>query len=261
MIDPDDIDGAVCAGVYGGLARALQMDPEEVIEEISRSKLRGLGGAGYETWRKWQACRQSSDPERIVICNADEGDPGAFMDRSLLEGDPHSVLEGMAICAWAVGASSGIVYVRAEYPLAVEKVREAIAKAEEAGLLGENILASGFDLHLEVFQAAGAFVCGEETALMASIEGRRGMPKIRPPFPADRGLHGKPTVINNVKTFANVQRILGRGLGDVCPSGARDQPGHDALRPGRQGAEHGPRGGAHGHSPAEARLRDRWRRP
>ena len=211
VIDPDDLDGAVCAGVYSGLARSLQMDPEEVIEEIRRSKLRGLGGAGYETWRKWQACRQSSDPERIVICNADEGDPGAFMDRSLLEGDPHSVLEGMAICAWAVGASSGIVYVRAEYPLAVEKVREAIAKAEEGGLLGENILASGFDLHLEVFQAAGAFVCGEETALMASIEGRRGMPKIRPPFPADRGLHGKPTVINNVKTFASVQRILEQG--------------------------------------------------
>jgi NADH-quinone oxidoreductase subunit F len=211
VIDTDDIDSALCAGIYAGLARGLQMDPEDVIEEISRSQLRGLGGAGYETWRKWQACRQSSDPERIVICNADEGDPGAFMDRSLLEGDPHSVLEGMAICAWAVGASSGIVYVRAEYPLAVEKVREAINRAEEAGLLGENILASGFDFHLEVFQAAGAFVCGEETALMASIEGRRGMPKIRPPFPADRGLHGKPTVINNVKTFASVQRILGEG--------------------------------------------------
>jgi NADH-quinone oxidoreductase subunit F len=187
------------------------MDPEEVIEEIRRSELKGLGGAGYETWRKWQACRQSSEPDRIVICNADEGDPGAFMDRSLLEGDPHSVLEGMTICAWAVGASRGTVYVRAEYPLAVEKVREAIARAEEAGLLGEDILASGFNFHLEVFQAAGAFVCGEETALMASIEGRRGMPRIRPPFPADRGLYGKPTVISNVKTFASVQRILGQG--------------------------------------------------
>lgn len=211
VIDPDDLDSAIRVGAYGGLVRALRMDPEEVIEEIRRSELRGLGGAGYETWRKWQACSQSSDPERIVVCNADEGDPGAFMDRSLLEGDPHSVLEGMAICAWAVGASRGTVYVRAEYPLAVEKVREAIARAEEAGLLGENILASGFDFHLEVFQAAGAFVCGEETALLASIEGRRGMPRIRPPFPADRGLYGKPTVINNVKTFASVQRILGLG--------------------------------------------------
>ncbi|MGW8320907.1 MAG: NADH-quinone oxidoreductase subunit F, partial [Thermodesulfobacteriota bacterium] len=140
VIDPDDIDDAIRMGAYGGLARALRMEPEEVIEEIRRSELKGLGGAGYPTWEKWQACRRSQDPERIVICNADEGDPGAFMDRSLLEGDPHSVLEGMAICAWAVGASRGTVYVRAEYPLAVKKVREAIAKAEEAGLLGENIL-------------------------------------------------------------------------------------------------------------------------
>jgi NADH-quinone oxidoreductase subunit F len=210
-IDPDDLDSSVLAGVYGGLARALQMDPEEVIEEIKSSMLKGLGGAGYETWRKWKACREAPGPEKIVVCNADEGDPGAFMDRSLLEGDPHSVLEGMAICGWAVGASSGVVYVRAEYPLAVAKVREAIAKAERAGLLGGNILASGFDFRLEVFQAAGAFVCGEETALMASVEGRRGMPRIRPPFPSDRGLHGKPTVINNVKTFASAQRILEGG--------------------------------------------------
>ncbi len=211
VIDPEDMDDALRVGAYAGLARALQMDPEEVIEEIARSKLKGLGGAGYETGRKWETCRRSAEPERFVICNADEGDPGAFMDRALLEGDPHSVLEGMAICAWAVGASRGIVYVRAEYPLAVERVREAIGKAEETGLLGENILGSGFDFHIEVFQAAGAFVCGEETALMASIEGRRGMPRIRPPYPADRGLRGKPTVINNVKTLASVQRILGEG--------------------------------------------------
>ncbi len=211
VIDPEDFDGAVRAGVYGGLARALRMDPEEVIEEIKRSKLKGLGGAGFETWRKWQACRQSPGPEKIVICNADEGDPGAFMDRSLLEGDPHSILEGMAICAWAVGASIGKIYVRAEYPLAVERVRKAIGQAEEAGLLGENILGSGLGLRLEVFEAAGAFVCGEETALIASIEGRRGMPRLRPPYPADRGLYGRPTVINNVKTFASVQRILEEG--------------------------------------------------
>jgi NADH-quinone oxidoreductase subunit F len=211
VIDPDDLDNAVRVGTYSGLARSLQMDPEEVIEEIRQSQLKGLGGAGYETWRKWVACRQSSDPEKVIICNADEGDPGAFMDRSLLEGDPHSVLEGMAICAWAVGASTGYVYIRAEYPLAVERARKAIERAEEAGLLGKNILDSGFDLHLEVFQAAGAFVCGEETSLLASIEGRRGMPRIRPPFPADRGLRGKPTVVNNVKTFASVQRILKDG--------------------------------------------------
>jgi NADH-quinone oxidoreductase subunit F len=211
IIDPEDIDSAIRMGVYSGLARALEMDPAEVIEEIRNAKLKGLGGAGYETWRKWKACSQSSGPERVVICNADEGDPGAFMDRSLLEGDPHSVLEGMAICAWAVGASKGTVYVRAEYPLAVAKVREAIGKAEQAGLLGENILGSGFDFHVKVFQAAGAFVCGEETALMASIEGCRGMPRIRPPYPSDRGLYGKPTVINNVKTFVSAQRILAEG--------------------------------------------------
>ncbi len=210
-IDPDDLDEAVRAGAYGGLAGALRMDPDEVIEEIERSQLKGLGGAGYETWRKWKTCRQAAEPEKFVICNADEGDPGAFMDRSLLEGDPHSVLEGMAICAWAVGASKGVVYVRAEYPLAVERVRRAIAEAEQAGVLGENVLGSGFDFRLEVFQAAGAFVCGEETALLASIEGQRGMPRIRPPFPADRGLNGSPTVINNVKTFASVQRILAEG--------------------------------------------------
>jgi NADH-quinone oxidoreductase subunit F len=210
-IDPDDLDSAIRAGVYGGLARALQMDPEEVIEEIRGSMLKGLGGAGYETWRKWKACREAPGLEKIVVCNADEGDPGAFMDRSLLEGDPHSILEGMAICGWAVGASRGVVYIRAEYPLAVARVRDAIEKAGRAGLLGRDILASGFDFRLEVFQAAGAFVCGEETALMASVEGRRGMPRIRPPYPSDRGLHGKPTVINNVKTFASVQRILQEG--------------------------------------------------
>ena len=211
LIDPDDMDSALRVGAYGGLAGALRMEPEEVIEEVRRSRLKGLGGAGYETWRKWQACRQASDPEKIVVCNADEGDPGAFMDRSLLEGDPHSVLEGMMICAWAVGASNGYAYIRAEYPHAVARVRKAIEQAEGAGLLGKNILDSGFDFHLKVFQAAGAFVCGEETALMASIEGRRGMSRIRPPYPSDRGVNGRPTVVNNVKTFASVQRILLEG--------------------------------------------------
>ncbi len=211
VIDPEDLDSAFRVGAYAGMARALQMDPEEVIEEVRQSQLKGLGGAGYETWKKWKTCRRSSDADRVVVCNADEGDPGAFMDRALLEGDPHSVLEGMAICAWAVGASEGYVYIRAEYPLAVSRVRRAVERAEAEGLLGKNILNSGFDFRLEVFQAAGAFVCGEETALIASIEGRRGMPGIRPPFPADRGFRGKPTVVNNVKTFASVHCIMRDG--------------------------------------------------
>ncbi len=211
LIDPMEIREALRVGAYGGLAKALTMEPEEVIEEVRKAGLRGLGGAGFETWRKWRACREAPGAEKVVICNADEGDPGAFMDRSLLEGDPHGVLEGMAICAWALGAATGYVYVRAEYPLAVERVRRAIVQAEEAGLLGSNILDSGFDLHVEVFQAAGAFVCGEETALIASIEGRRGMPRLRPPYPAIEGLRGAPTVVNNVKTLSSVRRILQEG--------------------------------------------------
>jgi len=224
-LDPEDLDSALVTGTYSGLAKALQMEPGAVIEEIRNSRLKGLGGAGYATWRKWSACRESPETVRFVVCNADEGDPGAFMDRSLLEGDPNSVLEGMAICAWAVGASRGIVYIRAEYPLAVERVRTAIDRAEQAGILGRNILGSGFDLRMEVFQAAGAFVCGEETALIASIEGRRGMPRIRPPFPADRGLWGKPTVVNNVKTFANVHYIMSEGWEKFASLGPRASKG------------------------------------
>ena len=210
-LDPDDMDAALEAGIYGGLARALAGPPEAVLESVRKAGLRGLGGAGFDTWRKWQACRDAAEPVRYVICNADEGDPGAFMDRSLLEGDPHAMLEGMALCAYAVGATRGFVYIRAEYPLAVARVRNAIIQAVEKGLLGSNILGSGFDFQPEVFQAAGAFVCGEETALIASIEGNRGMPRIRPPFPVDRGLWGKPTVVNNVKTLAGVHYILNEG--------------------------------------------------
>jgi len=224
-IDPDDLEASLITGTYTGLCKSLIKDPEAVIAEIRSSQLKGLGGAGYATWQKWLTCRQSAQTERYVICNADEGDPGAFMDRSLLEGDPHSVLEGMAICAYAVGSSKGFVYIRAEYPLAVKRVRDAIRRAEEAGLLGENILGSGFDLKLEVFQAAGAFVCGEETALIASIEGRRGMPRIRPPFPAYQGLWGKPTVVNNVKTFANVHYIMSEGWEKFANLGPRASKG------------------------------------
>ncbi len=225
LIDPDDIHAAIKEGSYSGLAQALLNDPESVIEEIRQSHLKGLGGAGFETWRKWQACRESINPERIVICNADEGDPGAFMDRSILEGDPHNILGGMAICAWAIGASQGYIYIRAEYPLAVKRVRKAIEQAEAVGLLGENILDSGFNFHLNVFQAAGAFVCGEETALLASLEGNRGVPRIRPPYPVDKGLNGNPTVVNNVKTFAGVQYILSEGWERFASLGPRKSKG------------------------------------
>ena len=228
-IDPECIDHALARGAYRGLARALGKDSAEVIEEVRQARLKGLGGAGYETWKKWETCRGSTEKKRFVICNADEGDPGAFMDRSILEGDPHSVIEGMAICAWAVGADKGYVYVRAEYPLAVKRVRHALAQAKEKGLIGEDILGSGFSFDLEVVQAPGAFVCGEETALIASIEGRRGMPRIRSPYPAEKGLWDKPTVINNVKTFASVSRILADGWKSFVQLGPRRSKGTNVF--------------------------------
>jgi NADH-quinone oxidoreductase subunit F len=215
-IDPNRIEDYIGADGYAALAKVLVMSPEEVLEWISRSGLRGRGGAGFPTGRKWSLCRAApTRAMRYVICNADEGDPGAFMDRSLMEGDPHSVLEGMAIGAYAIsrGVSpcEGYIYIRAEYPLAVENVRIAIRQAEEAGLLGDDILGTDFHFHVKVKEGAGAFVCGEETALIASIEGRRGMPQARPPFPADAGLFGQPSNINNVETWANVPRIVNHG--------------------------------------------------
>ncbi len=211
LIDPENIDEYVARGGYAGLHRALSMDPEEVIEEVKRSGLRGRGGAGFPTGVKWGFARKSPGKDKYIICNADEGDPGAFMDRSLLEGDPHAVLEGMVIGAYAVGAREGYVYIRAEYPLAIERLKRAIEQMEQCGLLGKNILGSRFRFQIHIKEGAGAFVCGEETALMASIEGARGMPRSRPPFPAQKGLWGKPTNINNVETFANVSAILERG--------------------------------------------------
>ncbi|MHC4917814.1 MAG: NADH-ubiquinone oxidoreductase-F iron-sulfur binding region domain-containing protein, partial [Planctomycetota bacterium] len=211
VIDPENIDHYVARGGYAGLARALEMKPEDVVEEVKKSGLRGRGGAGFPTGLKWDFCRKAPGETKYMVCNADEGDPGAFMDREVLESDPHTVLEGMAVAAYAIGAEHGYVYARAEYPLAVGRLGRAIAKAEELGLLGENILGSGFSFHVRVKQGAGAFVCGEETALLASIEGRRGMPRPRPPFPAQRGLFGKPTNINNVETLANVPVILEKG--------------------------------------------------
>lgn len=207
-INPENIDDYIERGGYSGLKRALEMPPEKIIQIIKDSGLRGRGGAGFSTGLKWSFCRDAPGSEKYIICNADEGDPGAFMDRSILEADPHSVLEGMIIGAYAIGAHHGIIYVRAEYPLAVKRFRYAVNVANEKGFLGENILNSNFSLDISIHEGAGAFVCGEETALMASIEGHRGNPRPRPPFPATSGLWGKPTNINNVKTWASAAWIF-----------------------------------------------------
>ena len=211
-INPEQIEEYIAVGGYEALAKAVTtMSPEDVIEEIKKSGLRGRGGGGFPTGMKWQFAKASVSYKKYVICNADEGDPGAFMDRSVLEGDPHKILEGMAVCGYAIGADEGYIYVRAEYPLAIKRLRIAIEQAEAMGLLGENIFGSGFSFKLHIKEGAGAFVCGEETALMASIEGKRGMPRPRPPFPAVAGLWGKPTNINNVETFGNVAAIITNG--------------------------------------------------
>jgi NADH-quinone oxidoreductase subunit F len=210
-IDPSNINHYLANRGYEGLNNALKRDPQEVIDEIKKSKLRGRGGAGFATGVKWQFCHDAPGETKYLVCNADEGDPGAFMDRALLEGDPHAVVEGMLIGGYAIGASQGYVYIRAEYPLAIQRLRVALKQLEECGLLGENIMGSGFNFHIKIKEGAGAFVCGEETALMASIEGSRGMPRSRPPFPAQAGLWGKPTNINNVETWANVSVILQKG--------------------------------------------------
>jgi NADH:ubiquinone oxidoreductase subunit F (NADH-binding)/(2Fe-2S) ferredoxin/ferredoxin len=210
-LDPDSLEEYLAAGGYQALAKALRMPRAQVIAEVTASGLRGRGGGGFPTGRKWEfAFRQESD-QKYIVMNADEGDPGAFMDRSVLEGDPHRVIEGMAIGGYAIGATKGYIYVRAEYPLAIEKLTRAIDQCRRVGLLGKNILDSGVDFDLTLKMGAGAFVCGEETALIASIEGKRGMPRPRPPFPAVAGVFGKPTVINNVETFANVPDILWKG--------------------------------------------------
>ena len=212
VIDPENIDEYIAMDGYAALGKVLtEMTPEGVIEEIKKSGLRGRGGGGFPTGIKWSLCAPNQADQKYVVCNADEGDPGAFMDRSVLEGDPHCIIEAMTICGYAVGATKGFVYVRAEYPIAVKRLQLAIDQAREYGLLGKNIFESGFDFDLEIRLGAGAFVCGEETALMTSIEGNRGEPKPRPPFPAVKGLFGKPTVENNVETFANVPQIILKG--------------------------------------------------
>ncbi len=212
IIDPESIDDYLDAGGYKAIEKVLHsMSPQEVIDEVTKSGLRGRGGAGFPTGVKWSFARKSLGSQKYIICNADEGDPGAFMDRSVLESDPHSVIEGMLIAAYAIGASEGYIYVRAEYPLAIQRLEIALAQAQEKGFIGENVLGSNFDFNISIRQGAGAFVCGEETALMMSIEGQRGMPRFRPPFPAQSGLWGKPTNINNVETLANIPWIIFHG--------------------------------------------------
>lgn len=211
-INPESIEDYIAVGGYEALGKALsEMTSEQVVVELKKSGLRGRGGGGFPTGSKWEFTRNAQGDKKYVVCNADEGDPGAFMDRSVLEGDPHRIIEGMAICGYAIGADEGYVYVRAEYPLAIKRLRIAIKQAEELGLLGDNIFGSGFNFRLKIKEGAGAFVCGEETALLASIEGKRGMPRPRPPFPAISGLWGKPTNINNVETFGNVPQIITQG--------------------------------------------------
>ncbi|MFP4365310.1 MAG: NAD(P)H-dependent oxidoreductase subunit E, partial [Spirochaetia bacterium] len=212
QINPTEINEYIAADGYAALAKAVTaMDQDQVINEVKESGLRGRGGAGFPTWLKWKFTKKAPEGTKYVLCNADEGDPGAFMDRSVLEGDPHSLIEGMAIAAYTVGAQKGYVYVRAEYPLAVQRLSAAIIQAKETGLLGDSILGSDFSFDLEIRMGSGAFVCGEETALIASIEGKRGEPRPRPPFPAEKGLWDKPTLLNNVETYSNIAAIINNG--------------------------------------------------
>lgn len=225
-IDPENIEEYIASGGYEALGRALtESSPQELIETIVASGLRGRGGAGFPTGLKWRFVAQEQDQTKYIVCNGDEGDPGAFMDRSLLEGDPHSVIEGMEIAAYALGATRGYVYVRAEYPLAIRRLRHAIDQAREAGLLGKQILETDFSFDLELRIGAGAFVCGEETALIASIEGERGMPRTRPPYPSTSGVFGKPTLINNAETWGNVRHIILNGAEWFASIGTPESPG------------------------------------
>lgn len=225
LVDPESLASYKELGGYSAFKKSLQHSREEVIEQMKISGLRGRGGAGFPTWRKWQAAADAKGGPKYIVCNADEGDPGAFMDRSVLEGDPHTVLEGMMLAGYAIGANEGLIYVRAEYPLAVRRLQIAIAELEKAGLTGKNILGSGFDFSFRLAKGAGAFVCGEETALLASLEGQRGMPRIKPPYPAESGYLKSPTNINNVETFANVPWIIENGGKAFAAMGTEDSKG------------------------------------
>ncbi|PUU86495.1 MAG: NADH-quinone oxidoreductase subunit F, partial [Halanaerobium sp.] len=226
QIDPEDINEYIALGGYEAAGKVLtEMSPQEVVDTVKDSGLRGRGGGGFPTGLKWQFAKNSESDKKYLICNADEGDPGAFMDRSILEGDPHRIIEGMIVGAYAIGADEGYVYVRAEYPLAIKRLQKAIEDAEEYGLLGDDIFSSGFNFKLHIKKGAGAFVCGEETALMNSIEGKRGMPTPRPPYPAVKGLWGKPTNINNVETYANIPFIIAEGAESFSAIGTEGSSG------------------------------------
>ncbi len=225
VINPENIEEAMGYGAFRGLERALKMEPRQVIDEVLASGLRGRGGGGFPTGRKWQFAFGSVSDQKYVVCNGDEGDPGAFMDRSILEGNPYAVIEGMMIAGYAIGASEGYFYVRAEYPIAVSRLRNAIRQMNEEGILGENILGTGFSFQAHIRLGAGAFVCGEETALLNSIEGKRGMPRPRPPFPAVKGLWDQPTIVNNVETLACVPYILREGAGEFASCGTEKSKG------------------------------------
>ncbi len=225
LMDPENIEHTLALGGYEGLSIGLQLKPEEIISMVQDAGLRGRGGAGFPTGQKWEACGKAVSSEKYMICNADEGDPGAFMDRTLLESDPHAVIEGMTLAAYAIGAQEGYIYVRAEYPLAVQRIAFAITQARDYGLLGPDILGSGFSFDLHVFQGSGAFVCGEETALIASMAGEPGIPGVRPPYPVQKGLWGKPTVIDNVKTLANIPHIIKNGAPWFHSVGTEKSPG------------------------------------
>ncbi|MGN0526925.1 MAG: NADH-ubiquinone oxidoreductase-F iron-sulfur binding region domain-containing protein, partial [Acutalibacteraceae bacterium] len=224
-VNPESIESYIDFGGYTALKKALELGSDKIIEEIKISGLRGRGGAGFPTHIKWQSAKNSPGTEKYIVCNADEGDPGAFMDRAVLEGDPHRVLEGMMIAGIAIGAETGIIYVRAEYPLAVKRLKIAIAQMHEKGILGENIFDSGFNFDFRIMMGAGAFVCGEETALLASLGGNRGMPVTKPPFPAQKGFRKKPTNINNVETFANVSWIIENGGAAFAEMGTEESKG------------------------------------
>ena len=225
LIDPEDIAAYEAVDGYKAIRKVLAMTPEQVIEEIKISGLAGRGGAGFPTWFKWNAARNAKGAQKYLICNADEGDPGAFMDRAVIESDPHSLIEGMLIAAYAIGATKAFVYVRAEYPLAIVRLEKALAAAKKAGLLGENILGSGFSCDIRIKAGAGAFVCGEETALIESLEGNRGMPRLKPPFPAEKGYTQAPSNINNVETFANVAWIILNGGAAFAAMGTETSKG------------------------------------
>ena len=262
LINPDDIEEYIAVGGYQALYKVLiDGAPEAANAQIKESGLRGRGGAGFSTGAKWEFLRKAVASRKFLICNADEGDPGAYMNRNEIEGDPHSLIEGMAIGAYITGAAEGVIYIRAEYPLAVQQLNQAVSQAREYGLLGKDILGRGFSFDIEVVEGAGAFVCGEETALIASLEGRAGRPRPRPPFPAQKGLWGYPTNINNVETWFNIAPIIARGPAWFAETGSGGELRHQGVFPGRQGQQHRAGRNAAGHAAGQFRPWRRRRQP